>query len=95
MNRLIEAANFIHANMPNGTTWKNPVLSVPDAWDVAAYIQSQPRPHMANLERDYPDRLQKPVDAGYGPYDDSFSQEQHRLGPFEPIRLAIEELKKK
>ncbi len=89
MDRLIEAANFIHGNMPAGTTWRRPAIAVADAWDVAAFVQSQPRPHMAGLERDYPDRWQKPVDAPYGPYADGFSEQQHRLGPFAPIRAAV------
>jgi thiosulfate dehydrogenase len=93
MDRLISAANFVHSNMPNGTTWRAPVLLVPDAWDVTAYVQSQPRPHKSNLDRDYPKRLQRPVDSGYGPYADGFSQEQHRLGPFGPIRAAIAQMK--
>ena len=92
MDRLISAANFVHANMPNGATWQAPALSPEDAWDVAAYIQAQPRPHMADLEHDFPNRLQKPVDAGYGPYADSFSQQQHQLGPFQPIRDQLDRL---
>lgn len=93
MDRLIEAANFIHNNMPAGTTWQHPAVAVADAWDVAAFVQSQPRPHMQGLEHDYPDRLEKPVDAPYGPYADNFSEQQHRLGPFAPIRAAIAALK--
>lgn len=93
MDRLIEAANFIHGNMPAGTTWQHPVVPVPDAWDVAAFVQSQPRPHMQGLERDYPERLEKPVDAPYGPYADGFSEQQHRRGPFAPIRAVIGALK--
>jgi thiosulfate dehydrogenase len=89
MNRLIAAANFIHNNMPNGTTWQQPVLSNEDAWDVAAYVQSQPRPQKANLDRDYPVRSEKPVDSGYGPYADGFSRQQHQLGPFGPIRDVL------
>ncbi len=89
MDRLIAASNFIHSNMPNGTSWQQPVLSEQDAWDVAAYVQAQPRPQKAQLDRDYPVRLQKPVDNGYGPYADGFSQQQHQLGPFGPIRDAI------
>lgn len=88
MNRLIVAANFVHANMPNGTEWQHPALTAEDAWDVAAYINGQPRPHMAGLERDYPKRMEKPVDTPYGPYGDSFNGEQHKLGPFAPIRAA-------
>jgi thiosulfate dehydrogenase len=93
MHRLVTSANFIHSNMPAGTTWNAPVLSPEDAWNVAAYINAQPRPAVRNLDRDYPDRLEKPVDAPYGPYADSFSPEQHKLGPFAPIKAAIAKLK--
>jgi len=78
--------------MPNGTTWQAPALSEQDAWDVGAYMQSQPRPQKANLDRDYPVALQRPADSGYGPYADGFSQQQHQLGPFAPIRGRIKEL---
>jgi thiosulfate dehydrogenase len=91
MDRLIAAANFAHTNMPVGTTWTAPVLSPEDAWDVAAFIQDQPRPHKANLDRDYPVRAEKPVDTGYGPYADDFSVEQHKLGPFGPIRERLKQ----
>ena len=89
MNRLIAGANFVHSNMPNGVTFETPLLSVEDAWDVMGYVQSMPRPHKADLDRDFPVRAQKPVDAGYGPYVDRFDQTQHRLGPFAPIRAAV------
>ena len=85
MHRLIVAANYIHANMPFGTSFRAPVLSVEDAWDVAAFINSQPRPARAHLELDYPDRSKKPVDAPFPPFADAFPLEQHRLGPFPPI----------
>ncbi len=85
MHRLITSANFIHANMPFGTRYDAPVLSVDDAWDVAAYVNSQPRPVRSHLDRDYPDRTRKPVDAPFPPFADSFPLEQHRLGPFGPI----------
>ncbi len=93
MGRLIAAANIIRSNMPFGTTWDHPTLSSEDAWDVAAFVESQPRPHKAQLERDFPNRLEKPVDASYGPYADDFSPQQHRFGPFAPIRDAIKALK--
>jgi thiosulfate dehydrogenase len=94
MMRLITAANFVHFNMPHGTDYLNPQLSVEDAWDVAAYFVSQPRPHMEGLDRDYPDLLQKPIDTPYGPYADGFDREQHKYGPFAPIRAALDRLKK-
>lgn len=88
MHRLIASAGFIHANMPFGTHYDMPQIPVEDAWDVAAYINSQDRPKMANLDRDYPDRARKPVDAPFPPFNDNFPLEQHRLGPFKPIQDA-------
>ena len=85
MHRLIASASFIHANMPFGTTYKAPLLSNQDAWDVAAYINSQPRPKRINLHRDYPNRARKPIDAPFPPFADKFSLIQHRLGPYPPI----------
>lgn len=82
MHRVLTAANFIKARMPLG----QPDLTDEQAFDVAAYINSKERPHMANLEVDYPDRKNKPVDGPYGPYADPFPIEQHRIGPFDPIR---------
>ena len=74
MARLITAANFIHFNMPHGADYLNPQLSPEQAWDVAAYMISQPRPHKAGLDKDFPDLLEKPVDAPYGPYADGFAR---------------------
>ena len=86
MNRAITAAQFVHANMPFGTTFEAPALSVSDAFDVAGFVVSQPRPHKSGLEADFPDRARKPVDAGYPPFIGPFPAEQHRLGPWEPIQ---------
>jgi thiosulfate dehydrogenase len=86
MARGITAAQFVHANMPFGTTFEAPVLSVPDAFDVMAFISGQPRPHKPGLEADFPDRSRKPVDATYPPFIGPFPPEQHRLGPWPPIQ---------
>ena len=94
MARLTDIANFVHFNMPHGADYLDPQLSVEDAWDVAAYVVSQPRPHLAGLEHDFPDLLLKPIDTPYGPYADKFSERQHKYGPFAPIRAEIERLKK-
>ncbi len=90
MHRVLTAARFIKARMPLGKA----DLTDEQAFDVAAYINSQPRPHMANLDRDFPDRKAKPVDTGYGPYADSFPMEQHQFGPFAPIEAYYKKLKK-
>jgi thiosulfate dehydrogenase len=93
MARLITAANFIHFNMPHGTDYLNPQLSPEQAWDIAAYMISQPRPHKSGLDKDFPDLLAKPVDTPYGPYADGFDAQQHKYGPFAPIRTAVARLK--
>ena len=93
MARLITIANFVHFNMPHGTSYLNPQLSVEEAWDVGAYVESQPRPKRADLEHDFPDLLRKPVDTPYGPYADGFSEQQHKYGPFAPIRAALSRLR--
>ena len=82
MNRVLTAARFIKARMPLGAA----DLTDDQAFDVAAYVSSRPRPQMDSLELDYPDRKLKPVDGPYPPYADPFPIEQHRIGPFGPIR---------
>ena len=90
MHRVLTAARFIKARMPLGQA----TLTDDEAFDVAAFINTQPRPEMAELDRDYPDRTTKPVDTPYGPYADPFSIEQHRLGPFGPIEAFYKALAK-
>ena len=44
MSHITTAAAFIRANMPYLTTdYRNPFLGEQQAWDVAAYVTSQPR----------------------------------------------------
>ena len=85
MNRVLTAAQFIKGNMPFGTDYENVVLTDEEAYDVAGYINSMKRPQKANLDKDFPDLVKKPVSTPYGPYADSFSVEQHQKGPFQPI----------
>jgi thiosulfate dehydrogenase len=86
MTRPNTAANFIRANMPFGTDYAHPVLSAQDAFDVAAFVDSQPRPHRLGNERDFPNRALKPADATYPPFLGPFPQSQHLTGPWQPIR---------
>jgi thiosulfate dehydrogenase len=44
MNKTAYAASYIRDNMPFGITYQTPVLTVQQAWDVAAYIISKPHP---------------------------------------------------
>ena len=86
MARTMTAARFVHANMPLGTTFEQPVITAEDAFDVMAFVNSQPRPQKPGLDADYPDRSRKPVDAGYPPFVGPFPPEQHRYGPWKPIQ---------
>ncbi|HSF88002.1 MAG TPA: c-type cytochrome [Saprospiraceae bacterium] len=82
--RISNFAKYIKYNMPQGVTHKNPLLSDEESWDLAAYVNSQNRPHI-NVPKDWPDIAKKPVDHPFGPYADSFSEKQHKFGPFKPI----------
>jgi thiosulfate dehydrogenase len=92
MSRILTAAAYALHNMPIGTTFDAPVLTDDEAYDVAGYIVSQKRPEKTNLGNDFPIRIQKPIDTPYGPYADNFSGEQHKFGPFGPIRANIQQL---
>ena len=83
--RLSRFAGFVKASMPFGLAdHRNPQLSNEECWDVAAFVNSQPRPSK-DLRGDWPDVSKKPVDHPFGPYTDGFSEEQHKFGPFGPI----------
>lgn len=86
MTRVLMLAAFAKYKMPAEATFQSPALSDEDACDVGGYVNSQARLQKADLDKDFPIRLQKPVDTGYGFYADSFSIEQHKFGPFGPIR---------
>ena len=85
--RLSRFAGYVKNNMPFGTTYDNPVLTNEEAWDVAAYVNSQPRPVKIFTE-DWPDISKKAIDHPFGPYTDNFSEFQHKYGPFAPIKKA-------
>lgn len=87
--RLSEFASFVKNNMPyQGTSHWSPFLTQEQAWDVAAFVNSQQRPHK-DQTNDYPDLKKKPFDAPFGPYADSFPQRQHKYGPYDPIIKAM------
>jgi thiosulfate dehydrogenase len=82
--RLSRFAGYIKTNMPLGASYEKPQLTDEQAWDIAAYVNSQPRP-IKDLSKDWPKITGKPVDHPFGPYTDGFSEEQHKFGPFKPI----------
>jgi thiosulfate dehydrogenase len=82
--RVSNFAKYVKYNMPIGVTHENPQLSDEEAWDIAAYVNSQARPHI-NVPKDWPDKSKKPVDHPFGPYADNFTEKQHKYGPYKPI----------
>lgn len=90
MYRLSNLAGFIKNNMPNGVSYKNAQLTDQEAWNLAAFINSQPRPHK-DQHNDWKDLIKKPIDFPFGPYADHFSEKQHKFGPFKPIEAYQKE----
>lgn len=85
--RLSRFAGYVKANMPLGATFEQPILSDEESWDLAAYVNSMERP-TKDLTQDWPDISKKPVDHPFGPFSDFFTEEQHKYGPFKPIKAA-------
>jgi thiosulfate dehydrogenase len=82
--RISRLAGYVKDNMPLGYSHLAPLLSDSDAWDVAAFVNSQPRPSKS-FAADWPDISKKPFDHPFGPYADGFSSRQHKYGPFGPM----------
>jgi thiosulfate dehydrogenase len=83
--RISRFAAYVKYNMPfEKASHQSPQLTDEEAWDVAAFVNSQPRP-VKFFKQDWPDLSKKAVDYPYGPFADTFSAAQHKYGPFEPI----------
>lgn len=82
--RITRLAGFIKVNMPQLTSAETQ-LTDEDTWDIAAFVNSQPRPDKRFVE-DWPDINQKPIDHPFGPFADDFTERQHKYGPFKPIQ---------
>ncbi len=91
--RLSRFAGYVKTNMPLGASHINTMLTDEEAWDVAAFVNSQPRP-AKDLSKDWPNIAGKPVDHPFGPFADGFSEKQHKYGPFKPIKVKRELMKK-
>lgn len=85
--RLSSFAGFVQNNMPNPTSYHHPLLTNEQAWDVAAFVNSRPRP-VKDQQADWPDIRKKPFDHPFGPYADKYSEQQHKFGPWQEIRKA-------
>lgn len=92
--RLSKFAGFVKHNMPYNAD-KTAQLTNDQAWDVAAFVNSQAHPYK-NIEVDWPKLASKPYDYPFGPYADSlFSKDQRKYGPFGPIKKYYPGLAKK
>lgn len=85
--RMSRFAGYVKYNMPLGASFENPQLTDEEAWDLAAFVNSQTRP-TKDLSKDWPKIAEKPIDHPFGPFSDNFSEEQHKWGPFKPIADA-------
>lgn len=95
MYRLSRLAGYVKDNMPYGEAYHHkPVLTDEEAWDVAAFINAQARPRKP-FPGDWPVTSTKPVDHPFGPFSDTFSEQQHKYGPFRPIVEFREKTKQK
>ena len=86
--RISRFAGYVKYNMPFDAKEDSVFLTNDEAWDVAAYVNSQPRPEK-KYTNDWPDISKKPVDHPFGPYADNFNEQQHKYGPFSPMNKVI------
>ncbi len=93
--RVSKFASYVKNNMPFGSSYNKQQLSNEDAWNVAAFVNSQPHP-FKDISKDWPKIASKPYDYPFGPYDDNvFTKEQRKYGPFAPIKNYYAALAKK
>ncbi|HJP63467.1 MAG TPA: c-type cytochrome [Mucilaginibacter sp.] len=93
--RLSKFAGYVKDNMPFGVDYKSRQLTDEEAWDVAAFVNSLPHP-FKDIRADWPKLSTKPYDDPFGPYTDHlFSKDQHKYGPFAPIKKYYALLAKK
>ena len=81
MHHLSRFAGFVRFNMPFDAPGATRFLTDEEAWDVAAFVNSQPRPQK-EYKNDWTDISAKPYDHPFGPYTDGFSEKEHKYGPW-------------
>jgi thiosulfate dehydrogenase len=91
--RMSRMAGYIRYNMPQGASFANSQLTDEEAWDIAAYINTQERPKKS-LKNDWPKIEEKPFDHPFGPFADKFTEAEHKFGPYQPIVDAKKQNKK-
>jgi len=91
--RMSNFAKYVKYNMPLGASHNATQITDEEAWDVAAFVNSQPRPKK-DIKKDWPNIEEKPFDHPFGPFADGFSEQQHKYGPFKPIKKKQDDMKK-
>jgi thiosulfate dehydrogenase len=91
--RISNFAKYVKYNMPLGSTHENSQLSDEEAWDIAAFVNSQEHPPK-DLKKDWPKISEKPFDHPFGPFADGFPEIQHKFGPYKPIIEARKKAEK-
>ncbi len=79
LSRVSHLARYVKAAMPCGATFDHPQFINKQAWDVAAFVNAQPRPHLAAFH-DWPNISKNTPTI--------FSAQQHKFGPWQPIEAA-------
>ena len=70
MSCLKKATRFIYANIPLEATAKTPALTVEQAYDIAAYMESLPRANKPGREKHFPVADFRPADCPVPEYFD-------------------------
>ena len=92
--RLSKLAGYVKRNMPFNAS-KSAQLTTGEAWDVAAFVNSQFHPYK-KIDADWPKLATKPYDYPFGPFADTlFSRDQHKYGPYQAIKKYYAGLGKK
>ena len=91
--RISNFTKYIKYNMPLGANYNNTQLTDEEAWDIAAFVNTQFRPNK-DLKKDWPKIEEKPFDHPFGKFTDGFSESQHKYGPYQPIKDKLPALKK-
>jgi thiosulfate dehydrogenase len=86
--RLSKFAGFVKNNMPYPMDYRSAVLTDEQAWDVAAYVNTQERSFKDHSKDYLTDIAKKPYDFPFPPYADNFSEEQHKFGPYKSMPSA-------
>lgn len=76
---------FVYSNMPQGASHEKPLLSITDAYDISAFVNSYlPRKHNPNRKGMYPDPAFRPEGFAIKEYfkNDEEGYEQARFGPY-------------